>query len=74
MSQIGFEAPDHHGVEVARLHRNPARKPLRVKDFEQRGKRVGVAVVRRGRKKETMLEPLGKPAHRARELAVDRVA
>jgi hypothetical protein len=52
----------------------PTCEPLRIKDFEQRGKRIGVAVVGRGRKKETMLETLRKTADGAGKLAVDGIA
>ena len=71
--EVGFETPNHHRIEFAGPHWDAACETLRVEDFKQAGEGVGVAVVRRRRQEEPVLKTLGKPTHRAGELAVNRV-
>src|SRR5258708_33647001 len=55
------------------MHREAAREALGIKYFEQTRERVGVAVVRRRRQEEAVLETRGQSAHGAGELAIDRI-
>src|SRR5262245_40791474 len=47
-SQVRFQSPNHDWFEVFWSNLYASRELLRVEHFEQRGKTVGVAVVRRG--------------------------
>jgi hypothetical protein len=62
VAQVGFQAADHHGVKLARPDRNTAGEALRVENFEQAGERVEVAIGRRGRQEQPVLEASGEVA------------
>ena len=51
-----------------------AREAIRVEQLEERREAVRVAVVRRGREEQPVLEAAGEVAHGARELRLDAVA
>ncbi len=74
-AQVVLEPADHHRLELLRaLHRHAAAEALRVEDLEQRREAVRVAVVRRGRQEQPVLEARRQVAHGPRELRVDGVA
>ena len=54
--------------------RDAAAEALRVEDLQQRREAVRVAVVRRGRQEQPVLEPRGQVADGAGDLRVDGVA
>ena len=54
-------------------HRDPAREALRIENLQQGGEAVGVPVVRRGGKEETVLEARRQIAHGPRDLRIDGV-
>jgi len=71
----GAQSPapaDHDGIEVAGADRDAAGEALRIEDLQQAGERVGVAVVRGGRKEQPVLEPRREVPDGPGELAVDR--
>ena len=55
-SQVLLEPADHDRLQLLRLDVDAAGEPLRVEDLEQRREGVGMAVVRRRRQEEPMLE------------------
>ncbi len=57
-----------------RVQRGAAAEPAVVDHLQQRGERLGVAVVRGGGEEEPVLAPLGQRPRRDRALAVDGVA
>ena len=68
--------PAHHDVleRLLAAHLDAAREAVGVEQLEQRGEAVRVAVVRRGREEQAVLEAAGEIAHGARELGLDAVA
>src|SRR6266404_3266354 len=54
--QFGFHPADHHRVELGAVRRDSASESLVIKQLQQRGKALGVAVMRRGGEKEFVLE------------------
>ena len=68
-TQIGFQLPDHHRLEVPRADFHAAGKALRVEHFEQRREAIGVAVVFSGGEEQAVLEAM---SHRARALTPNR--
>ena len=74
-ADVLLEPADHDVVEELRaLDRHAAAEPLRVEDLQQGREAVGVAVVRRGRQEQPVLEPRGQVADGAGDLRVDGVA
>ena len=74
LADVLLEPPDHHVVErLAATHLDAAREARRVEQLKQRREAVGVAVVRRGREEQAMLEARAEVAHRAGELRLDAV-
>jgi hypothetical protein len=57
-SQVPLETTDHHGFEVFGPHLDPAHESLRIQHLQQRGKRIGVPVVRRRAEEQSMFEPV----------------
>ena len=58
LAEVLLEPADHDVVEqLLALDRHAAAEPLRVEDLQQGGEAVGVAVVRRGRQEQPVLEP-----------------
>jgi hypothetical protein len=74
LAKVALEAAHHHGVARLGSHLHAATKTLRVEDFEQRGKTVGMAVVGCRREEKTMFKPIGDVAHHPRKTRVDAVA
>ena len=74
LSNVGLQAADHHVVELSLEHLHAAAEPLRIEDFEQRGKTVGVAVVGRGGQEQPVLETRRNVPDGPRGLRVDGVA
>ena len=73
IAEVLLEPPDHDLVAVLRGDGHAAAEPLRIEDLEQRREAVGVAVVRRGRQEQPVLEPRGQVAHGPGDLRVDGV-
>ena len=73
LSEIGFEAADHHLVTELRLNGGAAHEPLWVEDLKQCGKTVRETVVGRRGEKEAVLETLSQIPHRPGELRIDGV-
>ena len=55
-AQVFLEPADHDRLQLLGLDVDAAGEALRIEDFEQRREGVGMAVVRRGRQEEAMLE------------------
>ena len=75
LADVLLEPPHHHVLErLLAPHLDAAREAVGVEQLEQGGEAVRVAVVRRGREEEAMLEAAGEVAHGAGELRLDAVA
>ncbi len=72
-AQIRLEPPHHHGIAQLGIDRHPPDKALGIEQLEQRGKAVGVAVVRGRRQKQLVLKAGGEVADGAGQLGVDGV-
>ncbi len=70
----GLEPPDDHFLLRRRGGRHAAGEAGRVEDLQQRGERLGVAVVRGGRQEQAVREMAGQGAHGPGLLGVHRVA
>ena len=73
LADVVLEPADHDVVEHLLLDGHAAAEALRVEDLQQGGEAVGVAVVRRGRQEQPMLEPRGQVADGPGDLRVDGV-
>ena len=74
LADVLLEPADHDVVEqLLALDRHAAAEPLRVEDLQQGGEAVGVAVVRRGRQEQPVLEARGQVADGPGDLRVDGV-
>ena len=73
-AQILLDAAHHHRIQFApAAHRHAARKAVGIKQLQQGGEAVGVAVVRSGREEQAMLEAAAQIADGAGELGLDAV-
>ena len=72
--EFTLEPAHHHGGELLRARGNAARESLVIKEFEQRGERFLVAVVRCGREEQLVLEVRREHADGTRALRVGGVA
>jgi hypothetical protein len=72
-AEILFEPAHHHRVELRRFDRHATNEALRVKDFHQRGKTVGMTVVRRRGQKQAVREFRCKFPDCLCDLGVDRI-
>ena len=70
---VFLESPNDHFITMLCRDRNAATEPLRIEDFQKRRKAVGVAVMRRGGKKQPVFKPRGQVADGPRDLRVDRI-
>ena len=70
---VFLQSPDDHFIAVLGRHRNAATEPLRIENLQQGREAVGVAVVRRGRKEQAMLEPWSQVTDGPRDLRINRV-
>jgi hypothetical protein len=74
LAEVALEAAHHDGVEQLRaLDRDAAAEAQRVEHLEQRREAVRMAVVRRRRQEQFMLEPGREVAHQPRQVRVDGV-
>ena len=71
---IALEATDHHRLQLLPIRRGSPREPLVVEQFQQRPEALLVAVVRRGRQEELVLEVRGQLPERLRPKRVGGVA
>ena len=68
------EPAHHHSVQILPApHVDAAGEAVRIEEFEQRRKAVGVPVVGGGRQEQPVLEAAAEIPHRARELRFDPV-
>ena len=72
-ADVVLEPANHHVVEHPFLDRHATAESLRVEDLQERGEAVGVAVVRRGRQEQAVLETRGQVANGTGDLRVDGV-
>jgi len=56
LTEVFFETADHDRLELGLVDVDTAGEALLVQDLEQGGEAVAVAVVRRGRQKQAILE------------------
>ena len=74
-ADVLLEPADHHVLErLLAADRDAAGEAVRVEELEQRREAVRVAVVRRGREEQPVLEAAGEVADGAGELRLDAVA
>ena len=73
LADVFLQTADHDVLQHLLADRYAAAEPLRVQDFQQGGKAVRVAVVRRGRQEQPVLETRRQFADRPRDLRIDRV-
>lgn len=73
INQIALQTADHHLTKTIFVGEDVARETLVVEQFQQRGERLGVAVVRRRGQEETMLEVWADGTDEARTLTLQRV-
>lgn len=73
IDQIALQATDHHLTQALFVWEDVARETLVVEQFQQRGERLGVAVVWSRRQEQAMLEVRADGTDEARALTLQRV-
>jgi hypothetical protein len=73
-TQIGFQSPDHHRLEISRTDFYAAGKALGVEHFEQSREAVGMSVARSSGEEQSMLEAMSQIVHCSGQLARNRIA
>jgi hypothetical protein len=73
VDQIALQATDHHLTQLPLIGKNVTGEALIVQQLQQRGKRLGVSVVRCGRQEQPMLEVRANRTNETRALALEGV-
>ena len=73
LADVLLQASYDNLIAMPRRYVDATAEALRIENFEQGGEAVGMAVVRRGRKKQSMLEAVGDVADGPGDLGIDCV-